>query len=352
MKKILILLLVMGICFTAGCSSPLIDESNTASQQRTVDNTQNGIQDQGTRQESTAPEQTTPSKPGIYVTVYYQDKNGFLVPVSRKIDKQEGIARATITGLVDDAQNRENIEYYGLYPVLPAGTEVKGINIKEGTAVIDFNESLLSYKNGEQERSIISSIVYTLTEFKTVQKVKILVNGRERSVLKYGTDISGILNRDNILVNSSKANIAKNSSKADIFLLDTANEKYSYLLPVSMEYKGKASGNLPGKIIDLFGGNYGSDKLYSELPQKTKLRNVIIKDDLLVLDFNKELVSYGGGSARETAIVNQILLSMKQVKGINKVKILVEGKENAMPEGTMSNSLAIPAVVNNVMDQK
>ncbi|HEX3029910.1 MAG TPA: GerMN domain-containing protein, partial [Clostridia bacterium] len=251
-----------------------------------------------------------------------------------------------------DAQNRENIEYYGLYPVLPAGTEVKGINIKEGTAVIDFNGSLLSYKNGEQERSIISSIVYTVTEFKTVQNVKILVNGCAMSALKYGTDISGILNRDNILVNSSKANIAKNSSKADIFLFDKANEKYSYLLPVSMVYQGKASGHLPEKIIDLFGGDYGSDKLFSELPQKTKLRNVIIKDDLLVLNFNKELVSYGGGTARETAIINQILFSMKQVKGINKVKILVEGKENAMPEGTMSNSMAIPAVVNNVMDQK
>ncbi|HEX3030372.1 MAG TPA: GerMN domain-containing protein, partial [Clostridia bacterium] len=209
MKKILILLLVMVICFTAGCSSPLIDESNTASEQRTVDDIQNGVPNQSTIQESTAPEQTAPSKPGIHVTVYYQDKNGFLVPVSRKIDKQEGIARATITGLVDDAQNRENIEYYGLYPVLPAGTEVKGINIKEGTAVIDFNENLLSYKNGEQERSIISSIVYTLTEFKTVQNVKILVNGCAMSALKYGTDISGILNRDNILVNSSKANIAK-----------------------------------------------------------------------------------------------------------------------------------------------
>jgi len=355
MKKIIIFLLLIGVCLSTGCSIPMSNDSSNMSdssnQENTIGKTQNDTTGLDNGQSTVDQNQTIPTKPNISVTIYYQDAGGLIIPISRKIDRQEGIARAAITGLIDNSNNREEIGYYGIFPVLPQGTEIKGINIKEGTATIDFNDKLLSYGSQKEEQNIISSIVYTLTEFKTVQNVKILVNGREKGKLKYETDISGILNRDNVLINSKIVNLEQKCSKADIYLFDKVNENNYYLLPVSKEYSGTTE-NLPGKIIELFGENFGSSKLFSQLPQKVILKNVIIKDDVMTLDFSKDLTSYGGGTEKETGIINQILYSMKQVKGLNKMKILVEGKENALPEGTIvSEGMPFPTVINNVMDK-
>ena len=73
----------------------------------------------------------------IPVTLYYQDIDGYLIPMTRWVDKQPGIARAALDGLTDSAITREELRYYGIYPVLPVNTEVLGINIKDGIAIVD-----------------------------------------------------------------------------------------------------------------------------------------------------------------------------------------------------------------------
>jgi len=61
--------------------------------------------------------------------LYYKDDKGFLVPVMRKIPWTEGIAKATLSALVDNPANREDVKGRGLIPVIPANTQIYGINI-------------------------------------------------------------------------------------------------------------------------------------------------------------------------------------------------------------------------------
>lgn len=89
----------------------------------------------------------------------------------------------------------EETAYYGVYPVIPENTEILGIDIRNGTAVIDFSRHLLNYGTAWSERNIIAAIVYTLTEFETVDDVRILINGYSPGVLKYGTDLSDVVGR-------------------------------------------------------------------------------------------------------------------------------------------------------------
>jgi len=56
-----------------------------------------------------------------------------------------------------------------------------------------------------------------------------------------------------------------------------------------------------------------------------------IEGNLLILDFNKEIKNYGG-TAREEGILKQILYSMKQLKNIEKIRILIEGKKDHLPK--------------------
>lgn len=282
------------------------------------------------------------------ITPYYQDEEGYIIPATRKVAKQIGIARATINATIDNSINREDVAYHGLYPVLPKGTEILGINLKEGTAVIDFNPKVFDYENEQSERNIISTIVYTLTEFDTIDNVRILVNGYKQSELKFGTDISGPLDRNNILINSYKTNLDKGLDKSDIYLYRSVNNQYDYLVPVSVEHTRISEDQLPGKLIDLLSSEYSNDEFYSELPVSTKLVKSSIQDNVLIVDLNNEIKNYSGIS-RENFIVNQIYHTMKQVSGAQKIKVYINGSSAILPEGTnISQTVFFPCNINSI----
>lgn len=288
---------------------------------------------------------------GPSIVMYYQDMEGSIVPLSRRVEKQDGIAKAAVNGLVDNAINREEIEHYGVYPVLPMGTQVLGINIAAGIGTIDFNSKLLNYSSETAERSIISSVVYTLTQFKTITGVRIWIDGKPQKKLKYGSDISGVLDRKNTLINANKLNADPEMMKSDVFVIKNIKENLSYNIPVSMEFDKIKDEMRPYKIVELLAGAFSQGKFYSLLPPNTRLIDYTAKGNLLTLNFNKEIRNYGGNS-REEAIIRQILYTAKQFEGINKVKILIEGKEAVLPEGTeLYDEITLPEVLNDLIEE-
>jgi len=284
------------------------------------------------------------------VTVYYQDKDGCLIPMARWILRQQGIARAAVSLCIDSAVTREELAYYGVFPVIPAYTEITGIDIRNGIATIDFNRHLLDYSNEITERNIVASIVYTLTEFKTVDKVRILVNGYTQGILKYGTDISGALGREDISINTNTSLMNVGTGKVDVFMLKKANEGFTYLVPVSVadtEFDGELPEILVKKLLDVEdrGG------IYSEIPEEVNLLDCSIYYDVLTLNFSASFINYGGNT-REEGILKQLAYTVRQAEGIKSLKILVDGRKAELPEGTdISSGLRIPSTINDVMDR-
>ena len=122
----------------------------------------------------------------IQVTLYFASNDGSkLVKETRMIPKEEGIARATINELILGPDDDE------LTATLPTGTELMDINIKDGVCIVDFNNAL---KDGidtvEEENICVYSIVNTLTQFDTVDEVKILVDGKNIDQFAGALDIS------------------------------------------------------------------------------------------------------------------------------------------------------------------
>ncbi|HHV98790.1 MAG TPA: GerMN domain-containing protein [Clostridiaceae bacterium] len=290
-------------------------------------------------------------KISIAITIYYQDKDRYLVPVTRRVPKHEGLARTAVTGLIDSAANREELSYYGLYPVLPKGTEILGINIKDRIAIIDFNNKVLDYADSDEESNIVASVVYTLTEFKTIDGVRILFNGYTKEKLKFGTNVSGVLTRKNILINNeNRVNLDQGNNKVDVYYFKRANDNYIYLVPVSVICPEVHDSELPGVIIEYLCTN-NKEALTSDLPEGTRIIESSLKGNLLTLNFNKALTNYGG-NAREDGLLKQILYSMKQIEGAERIRILVEGESVELPEGTdISRDIAIPSGINDVIDK-
>ncbi len=293
------------------------------------------------------------SEPRRPVTVYYQDTDGSVIPMTRWIQPQLGVAKAAISLTIDNPLIREETVYYGVYPTLPEHTEVLGIDIMEGIATIDFNRYLLSYGTAYSERNIIAAIVYTLTEFETIQKVRILINGYEQGLLKYGTDLTYPLGREDIMINTNPGpnQLIAGKRKLDVYFMKQANTGFTYPLPVSMIDSGGGTDSMPEALINKLLSNDTEAGMYSEMPEGVSLISSYVDDGVITLNFSKEFLNYGG-TAREEAILKQLAYTLRRCDNVKKISILVEGRKVELPEGTnIAAGLAIPVTINDVMDR-
>lgn len=289
------------------------------------------------------------SEPRRPVTVYYQDADGFLVPMTRWIQPQPGIARANVSLTIDSALAREEVAYYGVYPVIPQETDILGIDVRKGIATIDFSRHLLNYGSAVSERNIIASIVYTLTSFDTIERVRILINGYPQGILKYGTDLTYDLGREDVMINRDVL-MQTGTEKVDIFFLKQANAGYIYPIPVSVENTAEAD-ELSEALVELLVSTKAGGGLYSEIPENVFLRDSSILNGVITLDFSEEFLNYGG-TMREEGILKQLAYTLRQCDGIRAIKIMVNGSKVELPEGTdISAGLTISATINDVMDR-
>lgn len=290
-------------------------------------------------------------KSSILLTLYYRDSEGMLVPVTRSVQKQEGLAKAAISGLVDEAVTREQLDYYGLYPVLPQGTKIKGLSIKNGSAVIDFSKEFLNTGTKAEEQRAVAAVVYTLTGFKTISDVTIWVDGKAVGTLDNGTSLSGIRNRQNTFINSDETPLKDGFVKCDLYYLSSGGSQFSYLIPVSTQLEKAESSKFAIEMFEQLAKKPEGTKYYTSFPEGTKLLSCDLQNDLAVLDFSSQISGYGGNE-KEDSILGQIYYTINQFKGIQKAKILIDGKETPLPEGTeVAVSTSLPATFNKVVDK-
>lgn len=129
----------------------------------------------------------TPSKPSndqkekkpetMQVAVYFLKDTGtdlYLVREEHTIPKTTQVAKAAVEELINGQPAAENA-----FKVLPKGTKVLGVSINDGLATVDFSREVLEANVGSSGEALgIQSIVNTLTEFPTINKVSFKVEGK------------------------------------------------------------------------------------------------------------------------------------------------------------------------------
>lgn len=89
-----------------------------------------------------------------------------------------------------------------LISVIPPGTKVLSVKIKDHIAYADFNDKIVKNNPGgsTSEMLLVAAIVDTLTEFSEVQKVQILVDGIKADTISGHMDISEPLSRSEKII--------------------------------------------------------------------------------------------------------------------------------------------------------
>jgi spore germination protein GerM len=83
------------------------------------------------------------------------------------------------------------------------------------------------------------------------------------------------------------------------------------------------------KLISLLIEGPKNEKLEKNIPENTKLLQNYLEGDCIVLDFSIEFLNGNEDEKSKENKINSIVKTLTELTEINKVKILIEGKENS-----------------------
>lgn len=112
-----------------------------------------------------------------------------------------------------------------------------------------------------------------------------------------------------------------------LYFLDTQTNE---LVPEARLIDIKEMMNTPyEKLVNLLIEGPKNEKSVKLIPDNTKLLRNYLEGDCLVLDFSAEFLNYNKENEKgKENLVNSIVNTLTELSEINKVKILIDGKEN------------------------
>jgi spore germination protein GerM len=116
--------------------------------------------------------------------------------VEREVEYQSAPLSRSIDVLLDGLTSRELSQ--GLLNLIPEGSVLLSASIRNGVAYLNFNEAFLFNPMGvEGYRAQLAQIVYSATEFSTIDRVQFLIEGQNQEWLGgEGVNIGTPLGRD------------------------------------------------------------------------------------------------------------------------------------------------------------
>ena len=257
--------------------------------------------------------------------VYYEDGDGYLVPVQRDVLRQDGIAKATLELMVQSARNDMDAARLGLSPVVPEGTTFD-LDIADGHARVDLGREALSASSKQQEENMRTAIVWALTEFDTVKDVNFLVEGQKRDTLTHGTNISGSYTRVGLNQEEPAAPTFAGASEVQMYF---PAQDGRLLVPVSRPVS--SDDDVATAVFEFLRGPKADSGLETPLDEDVQLLGVSVSGGVVTINFSKEFTKIAERSDGGVQAMRALMMTCTRYPGIRKVKILVDGEPYQMP---------------------
>lgn len=146
----------------------------------------------------------------IYVTVYFANEKGNkLIPTNLRIPMKDGnktIEQLIIKSLLDGPENVKNIENIKdkVQKTVPDGTKLINVSTVDGICYVDFNEKFLDKIKGVKDEVIIYSVVNSLVELSTINKVQFTINGEAKKNYREIDNFDQMFERNLEVIEGSK----------------------------------------------------------------------------------------------------------------------------------------------------
>ncbi len=103
--------------------------------------------------------------------------SGGLAPVLREVPETKAVARAAMTKLLEGPNPAELGARPAMYTAIPEGTRLLDLSITDGVATVDLSREFESGGGSEGMFVRLAQVVYTLTQFPTVDAVRLELAG-------------------------------------------------------------------------------------------------------------------------------------------------------------------------------
>lgn len=251
----------------------------------------------------------------VAANIYYESEEGYLVPVSKSIAYEEGVVKAVVSEL-------SKIDVQGLYPTVLEDS-VLSIDVVGDTAKINIKEFAFDAKDQLNEHNRVSALVNTLTDIAGINKVKILVNGKEKSVLPCGTDISKEFSEFEI--NAESLAVSADNEKFNKVLLYFADVDMQYMVPITRYISGEAS--VFNAVNEAIKGPENTACLLNAFPAGLSLYAAHIdENNVLNLNFSREFENLTKDESLLECALNCISLTAGEFEEVGEIRIYVCGK--------------------------
>lgn len=122
-----------------------------------------------------------------------------LTAVDREIPATPRIARATLQALIGGPTASEDEGSDALTSAVPASTVVRGVTVDDGLATVDLSGAFESGGGSASMHARLAQLVYTVTQFPTVDAVALVLDGQPVEVFSgEGLLLDGPLGRDEV----------------------------------------------------------------------------------------------------------------------------------------------------------
>lgn len=269
----------------------------------------------------------------VKTELYLIDKDGYVVPQTLSLPKTESVAKQALEYLVDNGPVSEILPN-GFRAVLPADTQVS-VAIKDGVASVDFSKEFKNYQP-EDELKILQSVTWTLTQFDTVKKVKMKMGGHDLTEMPVkGTPISENLSRaSGINIDTSEVLDIMNTKPLTVYYIGGKEGAY-YYVPVTRRVSNNETDNISAVVNELVKGPNQKSDLVSDFMPNVKLLEApkVDKDKgQVTLNFNESVFGSYEEKIISQHLLDALVLSLTEQKGINSVAVQVNGKAELVNE--------------------
>ncbi|MBQ6495476.1 MAG: GerMN domain-containing protein [Bacilli bacterium] len=258
--------------------------------------------------------------------IYTLDKNNYVARtlINGSNSDMEDRIKNIIETLVIDGKNSNNIPN-GFRSIIPEGTEILSLDLKDKILTINFSKELLDIKE-EYEEKMIESIIYSLTSIDGIDKVIIKVEGKTLEKLpNSGKIISKELDKHYGI--NKKYNIVspKNIESYTIYYVSKYNDN-EYYVPVTKYINNDKKDKIKIIINELKTSPIYEENLMSYLSREANLIDYELKDDKMTLNFDESIYNNNSNNILEEVIYT-ISLSLGNNYDIKEVIFEVNDKE-------------------------
>lgn len=259
--------------------------------------------------------------------IYVADLHGkYVLPITCDIPWEEGIAKAVVRHMVEGGPAQQFLTTHGLKAVLPAGTTILGMSIRDGACIVDFSPELLHTADQVHERLLLDALTYTLTEFPTIETVSIRVSGEPLTRMPHGTLVDAVLSRERGV--NSLASAKGTGAAVTIYLRMDSLAGGSLLVPVTRPVASTLD-LARAALEQLLGGPGQEFGLNPVLPTTTRIEGLSVQGGVATVDFSSDLAQAEDLDVAVAAIV----LTLTELSGIDSVKLTIGGEAVKLHDG-------------------